>query len=81
MKDVLDAKQHLKIFPLGLFYSEIGNPISRMPSQQHVIHLAGVPNEVRQQVFSSFWEDLCSGSEASNVSNPHSGLEDIWKAQ
>ena len=49
----------MAILPMGLVYSEIGNPVSGPPDQQHVVHLAGIPDEVRMGVFLAFWKDLC----------------------
>ncbi|CAE7745138.1 unnamed protein product [Symbiodinium sp. CCMP2456] len=58
-QDALGCRRHVAILPMGLVYSEIGNPISAPPDQQHVVHLAGIPDEVRMGVFSAFWKDLC----------------------
>ncbi|CAE7564624.1 Klc [Symbiodinium sp. CCMP2592] len=58
-QDALSCRRHVAILPMGLVYSEIGNPISGPPDQQHVVHLAGIPDQVRTGVFSAFWRDLC----------------------
>eukprot|EP00439_Symbiodinium_sp_Y106_P040411 s901_g4.t4 len=46
-QDALGCRRHVAILPMGLVYSEIGNPISGPPDQQHVVHLAGIPDQVR----------------------------------
>ena len=73
-QDALNCQRHIVILPMGLVYSEIGNPISGPPDQQHVVHLAGVPDEVRRGVFSAFWHDLCGKQSDEMMAHPGSSL-------
>lgn len=58
-RDELGARSRIALLPQGLFYSEIGDPVAGPPRVQHLVHLAGIPVEVRQGVFGRFWRGLC----------------------
>eukprot|EP00435_Cladocopium_sp_Y103_P013058 s1299_g3.t1 len=75
LEHFLTTNQHgclkrLVLLPAGRLNSESSNPIAAPPWRQHVVHLAGMPNAVRTEVFKSLWAEVCQ---------PDSPTKDGWR--
>eukprot|EP00927_Polykrikos_kofoidii_P054697 TRINITY_DN49085_c0_g1_i1.p1 TRINITY_DN49085_c0_g1~~TRINITY_DN49085_c0_g1_i1.p1 ORF type:complete len:667 (+),score=116.07 TRINITY_DN49085_c0_g1_i1:229-2229(+) len=68
--DTLGCSSRVVILPAGLVNSESANPIAAPSWRQPVVHLAGMPNEVRTAVFRAVWENTCVMAQTESWERP-----------
>ncbi|CAE8677531.1 unnamed protein product [Polarella glacialis] len=76
----LGCQDRIAFLPAGLLNSESASPISGPSWRQPVVHLAGMPDQVREAVFRQVWQEQCFSisSADSSMDRPASGVLDGW---